>query len=81
MTKNTQIDRQFLIWTSLQIIYVQCVMCRIAMKHPTYKTAICKTGNRMAIFKRMEKMGGCDATNFSLIFSFYIESLWLISGT
>ena len=37
-------------------------MCRITMKHPTYKTAICKTGNKMDILKRVGKIGGCDAT-------------------
>ena len=56
-------------------------MCRITMKHPTHNTAMCKTGNKMAILKRVEEIGGCDATNFSLIFSFYIESLWLIPDT
>lgn len=47
-------------------------MCRITMKHPTYKTVICKTGNKMAIVKRVGKIGGCDATttNFSLILIF-----------
>ena len=42
-------------------------MCRITMKHPTHKTAMCKTGNKMAILKRVEKIGGRDATSFSLI--------------
>ena len=37
-------------------------MCRITMKHPTHKTAMCKTGNKMAILysKGLEKIG--DAT-------------------
>ena len=47
-------------------------MCRITMKHPTHKTAMCKTGNKIAILKRVEKIGGCDATatNFSSIIIF-----------
>ena len=57
-------------------------MCRITMKHPTHNTAMCKTGNKIAILKRVEKIGGCDATNFSLISIFLhwelVIDIWYI---